>query len=406
MRNLFLQESVILLTNNGMGKYILTINGGSSSIKFALYSCNGSFARSLYGSIERIGLIGATLTYVDTAGKKEVREISVADIGTAIETLKSFLMEHVDFNNIVGVGHRVVHGMGRADHAIITGELIAELKETSPIDPEHMPFEIAIIEMFREWQPALVQVACFDTVFHHDMPSVAQMLPLPRRFNAKGVRRYGFHGLSYAYLMEELRRLEPQKAGGRVIIAHLGNGGSITAIKDGKSFDTSMGFTPTGGIPMSSRTGDIDPGALLYIMKTEELSVDTMSNLVNHESGLLGVSEISSDMLDLLECEATDERAREAVDLFCYEAKKRIGAYAAALGGIDTIIFTGGMGENAPSIRTRVCAGLEFLGISLDEARNQNNEEIISPPSASVCVRVMHTNEELMIARIAHEMVK
>ena len=388
-----------------MEKYILTINGGSSSIKFALYSADDSFARSMVGKIDRIGLPGSSLVYTKGDSKEVVRVIPLVDFKAAVEALNLFLGEEVDFNNIVVAGHRIVHGMGRDRHAVVTSELIEELKDTSPIDPEHLPLEIAILETFAERHPALVQVACFDTVFHHDMPRVAQLLPLPRRFDAKGVRRYGFHGLSCDYLMGELRRIDPSRAEGRVIIAHLGNGASITAVKGGKSIDTSMGFTPTGGIPMSSRTGDLDPGALWYIMKSEGLSLESLSHLINHEAGLLGVSETSSNMYDLLEAQANDVRAKEAVDLFCYEAKKRIGAYAAAMGGVDTVIFTGGMGENAPRIRTRICAGLEFLGVTLDEARDLTSEEIISPPSAPVCVRVMRTNEEIMIARIASELI-
>lgn len=387
-----------------MEKYILTINGGSSSIKFALYSGDGAFSRSLHGKIERMGLSGTIFSYTDMSGKEEVKEVVSIDFEAAIKILDSFIMEHCDINRVIAIGHRVVHGMGRKSHAVITNKLISEIKETSLVDPEHMPFEIAIIEMFAKQHPAIAQVACFDTVFHGDMPRVAQILPLPRRFEAKGVRRYGFHGLSCTYIVDELRRLDLQKAEGRVIIAHLGNGASITAIKGGKSVDTSMGFTPTGGIPMSSRTGDIDPGALLYIMKSEGLSPESLSQLVNHESGLLGVSETSSDMHDLLEHEAGDERAKEAVDMFCYDSKKRIGAYAAALGGVETIIFTGGMGEAAPRIRKRICEGLEFLGVTIDEARNNNNENIISNSSATVCVRVIHTNEEIVIARITSEL--
>ena len=388
-----------------MEKYILTINGGSSSIKFALYSADGSFVRSMSGKIDRIGLPGSFLVYTKGDSKEIVRETPLADFKAAVETLNAFLGEQVDFNNIVVVGHRIVHGMERGSHAMVTPELIAELKSISSVDPEHLPLEIAILETFAERHPALVQVACFDTVFHHGMPRVAQLLPIPRRFEAKGVRRYGFHGLSCTYIMEELARLDPAKAMGRTIVAHLGNGASITAIKEGKSIDTSMGFTPTGGIPMSSRTGDLDPGMLLYIMKSEGLSLDMMSHLVNHESGLLGVSETTSDMHDLLEHETTDERAKETIDLFCYEAKKRIGAYVAALGGVDTLIFTGGMGENASRVRGRICAGLDFLGITLDDTRNEVNEEVISLSSVPVCVRIIRTNEELVIARIAHGLI-
>lgn len=386
-------------------KYILTINAGSSSIKFACYSCDDLFSRRLYGKIERIGLPGSFLLHGDEAGNEEVRETPVLDMAGAIETLRSSLRERVDLSRVVAVGHRIVHGMEQKSHAVITAPLIQELKKTSPVDPEHLPLEIAIIELFTREYPELMQVACFDTVFHRDMPRVAQLIPLPRRFDGMGVRRYGFHGLSYAYLLEELGRLDPRRAKGRVIVAHLGNGASITAIHNGKSVDTSMGFTPTGGIPMSTRTGDLDPGALLYIMKSEGLSVDDLNHLVNHESGLLGVSETSSDMHDLLDHEATDARAKEAVDLFCYEVKKQIGAYAAALGGVETIIFSGGMGENAPRIRARICAGLEFLGLALDETQNQANNEVISTRASPISVRVMRTNEELMIARIARGFV-
>lgn len=305
-----------------MEKYILTINGGSSSIKFALYSNDGSFSRTLHGKIDRIGQNSSNIVYINAGEVEEKREVTIPDFSTAIETLNSFLAERVDFDNIVVVGHRIVHGMGRRNHSVVTSELISELKEVSAIDPEHMPLEIAIIEMFERTHPLLPQVACFDTVFHRDMPRVAQLLPIPRRFEAKGMRRYGFHGLSCSFIVEELNKLDPERSKGRVIIAHLGNGASVTAIRNGNSVDTSMGFTPTGGIPMSSRTGDMDPGALLYIMKMEGLSVDTARSLVNHESGLLGVSETSSNMYDLLEKEGVDPRAHEAVDFFVTRQKR------------------------------------------------------------------------------------
>lgn len=390
---------------NHMEKYILTINGGSSSIKFSLYSTDGSFESVMFGKIDRIGLPGSFLAYTKNNSEEVVQTMPLPDHAVAIEALNSFLGQEVNFGDIIAVGHRIVHGMGRKTHAVIDSALIAELKVTSPIDPEHLPLEIAIIEIFAERHPELKQVACFDTVFHHDMPRVAQVLSIPRRFETQGVHRYGFHGLSCAYIMEELARVDATLAQGRVIIAHLGNGASITAVQGGKSMDTSMGFTPAGGIPMSTRAGDLDPGMLWYIMKSEGLSESALSHLINHESGLLGVSETTSDMHDLLEREATDVRAKEAVDLFCYEAKKRIGSYAAALGGVDAIIFTGGMGENAPRIRKRICEGLEFLGITLGDVANESNKEIISASSAPVRVRVIHTNEELMIATIAKELV-
>jgi acetate kinase len=232
------------------------------------------------------------------------------------------------------------------------------------------------------------------------MPRVAKLLPIPRRFDAKGIQRYGFHGLSYAYLMEELARVAGAEAiQGRVILAHLGNGASLAAVRKGKSIDTSMGFTPTAGLPMSTRSGDLDPGLAPYLERTEQITTKQFYEMINHESGLLGVSETSSDMRDLLAREAADVRAAEAVSLFCYQAKKWLGAYAAALGGLDTLVFSAGIGENCPSIRARICEGLGFLGLELHEARNAENAAVISTDASRVAVRVMRTDEELMIAR-------
>jgi acetate kinase len=243
-------------------------------------------------------------------------------------------------------------------------------------------------------------VACFDTAFHQQMPRVAKLLPIPRRFDAKGVQRYGFHGLSYAYLVEELERVgDPAGKKGRVILAHLGNGASLAAVRDGKSIDTSMGFTPTAGLVMSTRSGDLDPGLAPYLARTEGIDAKSFYEMVNHKSGLLGVSETSSDMRDLLEKEAGDVRAAEAVALFCYQAKKWIGAYAAALGGLDTLVFSAGIGENCPSLRARICEGLEFLGITLEPSRNAAGAAVISSDASRVAVRVIRTDEELMIAR-------
>ncbi len=232
------------------------------------------------------------------------------------------------------------------------------------------------------------------------MPRVAKLLPIPRRFDAKGIQRYGFHGLSYAYLVEELARLgDPSTKKGRVILAHLGNGASLAAVRNGKSIDTSMGFTPTAGLVMSTRTGDLDPGLLSFFSRTERMTASQFDQMVNHKSGLLGVSGISPDMRDLLAREATDVRAAEAVALFCYQAKKWIGSFAAALGGLDTLVFSAGIGENCPSIRARICEGLDFLGIKLHKARNTKNAAQISTGSGPVTVRVIRTDEELMIVR-------
>jgi acetate kinase len=251
---------------------------------------------------------------------------------------------------LTAVGHRVVHGGPKYyKPQRITAEMVTELKQLSPFDPDHMPEEILLTEAFHRRFPDLPQVACFDTAFHHDLPRVAQMLPIPRRYEAQGVRRYGFHGLSYEFLMEELARLAgPDVARGRVILAHLGNGASLAAVHDGKSIDTSMSFTPTAGVPMSTRTGDLDPGLVWYLARTEKMSAKQFNDMVNFQSGLLGISETSSDMRDLLKHETQDVRAAEAVALFCYQVKKWIGSFAAALGGIETLVFAGGIGENAP----------------------------------------------------------
>jgi acetate kinase len=285
--------------------------------------------------------------------------------------------------------------------------LLDELHRITPYDPEHLPLEIGLIEAFRQRHPRLPQVACFDTTFHRTMPRVARLLPIPRRYEAKGVQRSGFHGLSYAYLMEELARLgDLAAAKGRVILAHLGNGASLAAVRDGKSIDTSMGFTPTAGLVMGNRSGDLDPGLVSYLARTEQMSATQFQEMVNHASGLLGVSEISSDLRDLLARESEDVRAAEAVALFCYQAKKWIGSFAAALGGLDTLVFTGGIGENAPLIRERICGGLGFLGIELNQKRNAKNASLISPDAGRIKVRVIRTDEELMIARSATRVLK
>jgi acetate kinase len=282
----------------------------------------------------------------------------------------------------------------------VTPELIDELHRITPYDPDHLPRETELIEAFRRRHPKLPQVACFDTAFHRTMPRVAKLLSIPRRFDTKGVQRYGFHGLSYAYLMEELARLgDPAATTGRVILAHLGNGASLAAVRDGKSIDTSMGFTPTAGLVMSTRSGDLDPGLAPYLARTEQITTTQFYDMVNHKSGLLGVSETSSDLRDLLAREADDVRAAEAVALFCYQAKKWIGSFAAALGGLDTLVFAGGIGENASPVRARICEGLGFLGIELKESRNAETAGVISTDASRVVVRVIRTDEEQMIAR-------
>jgi acetate kinase len=376
---------------------VLTINGGSSSIKFALFEVGAALRRMLGGELERIGLPEATLRVKGSNPADNFsRPVTAADHTAAFGALMEWIEEHSGRDALAAVGHRVVHGGPKySKPQQVTAEMVEELHRFSPFDPEHLPLEIELIEAFRQRHPGLPQVACFDTAFHRTMPRVATQLPIPRRYEAQGVRRYGFHGLSYEFLMEELAHLaDPAATKGRVILAHLGNGASLAAVRDGKSIDTSMGFTPTGGLVMSSRSGDLDPGLVSYLARTEQMSAAQFQKMVNHESGLLGVAETGSDMRDLLERETQDVRAAEAVALFCYQAKKWIGAFAAALGGLDTLVFAGGIGENAPPVRERICDGLGFLGIELDRERNAKNAPLVSSETVRVKVRVIRTDEE------------
>jgi len=382
---------------------ILTINGGSSSIKFALFEAGDSLQRILEGVIERIGLPEATLR-VKSLNQADnfSRAVTAPDHTVAVGVLMDWIEERSGRDALAAVGHRVVDGGPKYyEPQRITAEMVEELRRLSPFDPDHMPEEILLTEAFHRRFPDLPQVACFDTAFHHDLPRVARLLAIPRRYEAQGVRRYGFHGLSYAFLMEELVRLgDPAATTGRIVLGHLGNGASLVAVRNGKSVDTSMSFTPTAGVPMSTRSGDLDPGLVWYLTRTEKMSAKQFNEMVNFNSGLLGVSETSSDMRDLLDREAQDVRAAEAVALFCYQVKKWIGAFTAALGGLDTLVFAGGIGENAATVRVRICDGLGFLGIELEAKRNAANEGVISAAASRVAVRVIRTDEERMIAKM------
>ena len=364
---------------------ILTINGGSSSIKFALFQVSARLERVLDGSIERVGTHAA-----------------------AVSALMDRVEEHTRHGALAAVGHRVVHGGPKfTEPQRITADMLEELHRLSAFDPEHLPEEILLTEAFHRRFPTVPQVACFDTAFHRDLPLVARLLPIPRRYEAQGIRRYGFHGLSYAFLMEELARVAGVEAArGRVVLAHLGSGASLAAVRGGRPVDTSMSFTPTSGVPMSTRSGDLDPGLAWYLARTEGMTAKQFDAMVTSESGLLGISETSGDMRELLKCEASDMRAAEAVHLFCYQVKKWIGAFAAALGGVDTLVFSGGIGERAPAVRARVCDGLQFLGIELDEERNAASEGVISVTAGRVPVRVIRTDEERMIAKTVRRVLQ
>ena len=387
---------------------ILTINGGSSSIKFALYRTGEPLKRILFGMVDRIGLQGTKLTYNGlTRSEQGSLSVEASDHKSAVNSLIDWLEKQVDFSLISGTGHRVVFGMEHTEPELITNELLSDLHSISQYDQNHLPAELELIEVIKNRFPGMSQVACFDTEFHKCMPRVAKLLPIPRRFDVEGIQRYGFHGLSYSYLIEELARIAGTKsAHGRVILAHLGSGASMAAVYEGKSIDTSMGFTPAGGLTMGTRPGDLDPGVAWYMMKSENLTPKQFNKIINHDSGLFGISETSSDMHDLLAKETDDVRAAEAVALFCYQTKKWIGAYVAALGGLDTLVFAGGIGENSPVVRSRICQGLEFLGIELEEKRNKANALVISKENGRTTVRVIHTDEELMIAKTVKQILK
>ncbi|HEX4120427.1 MAG TPA: acetate/propionate family kinase [Verrucomicrobiae bacterium] len=381
---------------------ILVVNGGSSSIKISVYSKKDPARPTLSGKLERIGSGEASFQWRqgDSApGGKE--NVEAPDHNAGARFLIDWIGRRPEAVRIAAVGHRVVHGGPKySTPQAITSEVIAELERIGTFDPEHSPGQLQLIGVFQEHLPGVPQIACFDTAFHQTMPRVAKILPLPRKYDAKGVRRYGFHGLSFTFLVEELERLDgPAVARGRVILAHLGNGASLAAVRNGHGVDTSMGFTPTAGIPMSSRTGDLDPGVFSYLCLSEGVTPEKFGHMVNAESGLLGISEISSDMRDLLAREAEDVRAAEAVEVFCYQTRKWIGAFAAVLGGVETLVFAGGIGENMPVVRERICAGLGFLGIAIDPVRNAANAGIISPENSGANVRMIRTNEEVVIAK-------
>jgi acetate kinase len=380
-----------------MQHVVLCLNSGSSSLKFALYLVDDSEeVRLARGAAERIGLPGSRLwiegsndeTLVDIHRDFTGHDAAAAGISEAAKDLR--------FPFPAAVGHRVVHGGPRHTTAErLDKPLLAELRRLIPFAPLHLPSAIQCIEAAEAHFPGLPQVVCFDTAFHRCMPEVAQRFPLPRQLWYDGVRRYGFHGLSYEYIMSTLGA----EGHGRVVIAHLGNGASLAAVRDGKSMDTTMGFTPTGGVMMGTRSGDLDPGVLVHLMEEMNYSPRQIDDMVTRHSGLLGVSGISPDMKTLLEQRKDEPHAAQAVEIFCYQLRKQIGAFAAVLGGIDDLVFTGGIGERAAPVRAEVCRGLEHLGIVVDEALNAVHAEIISNPQSACTVRVIPTNEDLMIAR-------
>ncbi len=384
---------------------LLTINAGSSSIKFAVFEEGKRLLRLHSGEIERIGLpnVRFVVKNFHRDGKNHDEHssaIQCTNFSSAIDFFSDWLKHEYINYEFNAIGHRVVHGGSLYDQPeLITPDVLKELEKLFPYDPEHMPNEVLLISRLLHVFPNSKQVAFFDTSFHFNLPKVSQMLAVPRAYWEKGLRRFGFHGISYQFLMDRLLELFGTKvSNGRIILAHLGNGASLAAVFSGQPVDTSMGFTPSSGVMMSTRSGDIDPGLITFLMKQERLTIDQINNMINFESGLLGISGTTSDMKDLLELENNDVRAAEAVSLFCYQIKKQIGAYTASLGGIDTLVFSGGIGQNCSIIRERICTGMDFLGLEIDLQQNSNNRLTISTQNSKVRVLVIPTDEELMLA--------
>jgi len=375
---------------------MLALNSGSSSIKFSLF--DGEFRRLLSGKLDRIGLADSHLHVSDGNGADLAREcVSLPHRSAAVQLLSKWLEEHGDLAHVAGVGHRIVHGGPRFEAPEkVTASVIGDLRKLTPLAPNHLPMEIDAVEAVHHLHPSLRQVVCFDTAFHRSLPATARLFALPRALLDRGIVRYGFHGLSYESIVNSLS--ERKALPPRLVVAHLGNGASLAAIREGRSVDTTMGMTPTGGIPMGTRSGDLDPGVLLYLLR-QGYTQAQVEEAVEKKGGVLGLSGTTSDMKDLLARAGSDSAAAEAVDVFCYAIRKTIAAYAAVLGGLDAIVFTGGIGENAAPIRAQAVEGLAFLGIEIDAARNAQNASVISPDGAPVLVRVMETDEELMVAR-------
>ena len=386
-----------------MDEYALVLNAGSSSLKFCVFHRPDkvNWRIEARGQIDGIGT-SPRLLAKNTEGEKLVdqkfNEQELKDGSDAIEALAAWLRSNYGGSRVLGVGHRVVHG--GADFpgpVVIAPDVLKKLYDLTPLAPLHQPYNLAAIEAVIERLPDVPQVACFDTSFHRGQAPVAELIPLPQEITGTGVQRYGFHGLSYEYIASALPEAAPEIAEGRVIVAHLGSGASLCALKDRKSVDTTLGFTALDGLCMGTRPGSLDPGVVLYLFQNLGLSAKEVETILYKRSGLLGISGISNDMRDLLENDAAE--AQLAIDYFVYVAAKEIGALTAALGGLDAIVFTAGIGENSPEVRRRICESSAWLGIELDHTANQNQGTKISTPESKVSVWVIPTNEELMIAR-------
>jgi acetate kinase len=378
---------------------ILVINSGSSSVKYALFTAD-KLSRLWSGAIDRIGLGDSRFHAIDGSGAKLLDETEdIADHKTALKLLLDAVEQHPSGARLTAVGHRIVHGGPECDCPIlVTAGLEARLRKLSPLAPMHQPHNLAGIAAVRSARRNLPQVACFDTAFHHNLPRLARLTGLPRELYEEGIRRYGFHGLSYEYITDALRREAVDLEHERIIIAHLGNGASMCAVKSGRSIETTMGFSTLSGLPMGTRCGDLDPGIVLYLLTEKRMRIKQVQQLLYEESGLLGLSGLSSSMEDLLG-QLSEPAAVEAVEAYCYQARRHLAALTATLGGLDRLVFTGGIGANASLIRAKICAGLEYLGIVIDPKRNADDERVISNETSWVTVEAFATDEELMIAQ-------
>jgi acetate kinase len=387
--------------NPSLHEPILVLNAGSSSLKFSVYETgsNGTLIAGAHGQVERID----TRPHLSVTGASgaHLAECSVEQRGHAgaIAAIHHWFADHV--GNEAGfsaVGHRVVHGGATyVEPTLIDAQVLAAIEALTPLAPLHQPHHVAAIRAVQAFAPHLPQIACFDTAFHHRQPAIASEYALPRRLTEQGVRRYGFHGLSYEYIMSYLPEVAPQSAQGRVVVAHLGNGASMCAIDNGVSIASTMGFTAVDGLPMGTRTGTLDPGVILYLLRHEGMTVDQVEHLIYEESGLLGMSGVSADMRTLLMQDTP--QTRHAIDLFVYRIGRELGSLVAALGGIDALVLTGGIGEHAPAVRAQICRSAHWLGVSLDRYANLNGNALISDNESKVPVWVIPTDENLMIAR-------
>jgi acetate kinase len=383
-----------------MNDYALVLNAGSSSLKFCLFErpARESWRLGARGQIEGVGT-SPHLSVKDANGQRLAdTDVSVKDGHQAVEVLAAWLRSKYGGSSVLGIGHRVVHGGARfTGPTIVDAEVLAHLRKLVPLAPLHQPYNLAAIEAAFERLPNVPQVACFDTSFHRGQPAVAELIPLPRELREQGLQRYGFHGLSYEYIASVLPGVAPKIANGRVIVAHLGSGASLCALREGKSVDSTLGFTALDGLCMGTRPGALDPGVVLHLFQGLKLSAKEVETLLYKKSGLLGISGISNDMRDLLG--RTEPDARLAVDYFVYRVAKEIGALTAVLGGLDGLVFTAGIGENSPEIRQRICTACAWMGVELNESANHKRGPEISTSNSKVSVWVIPTNEELMIAR-------